>query len=67
MITRQATGPLQAISRWHWPYRKTLHAARRLPQLPLAHVHAVSVQPLAQKEPLVQPLVHFVHSLWQSM
>jgi hypothetical protein len=66
---RQATGPLQAISWWHWPYRKTLAHTRRRSQVPLSAACGAQFQQLPEQyEPWPpQPELQRVHSAWQSM
>jgi hypothetical protein len=63
--TRQMIGPTHAVAWLHWPYRKRVQPALRLPQLPLAHPHGVPEQ-LPLHRPL-EPQLHPPQGALQSM
>ena len=60
--TRQAMGPMQVRSWWHWPYRNWLQQLCQLAQL--MQLHEQPAQPGLQNGLLVHP--HWLHRGWQS-
>ena len=63
---RQATGPEQPISWWHWPYRKLLQHARRWSQVLVPAQRQEQLTQLRSQKAL--PGAHAqLHRPWQSM